>query len=101
VAIAGLTTILVPGIGIALAAGPLAAALGTAAATPSQDTEATNHLSRMLVHAGLLEDQAQTYAQYVLQGQSVVGVRAEDEQTDHIANIMHSHGGMNLDYRRE
>src|SRR5436190_15521940 len=98
--LAGLTTLVVPGIGILLGAATTVAALGIAAATsePVADDRQIE-LEPMLVKLGFLPEQARGYAEDVRQGRTLLSVDAEEQQTDLIADVMHRYGGQKLEFR--
>lgn len=95
----GLTTIALPGVGLALAAGPLAATLGVAASA-AEDNPENDRLQRLLVSAGFMEEQASAYAEDVRRGNTLVGVHAEDDQSDLVGDVFRRFGGVKLDFRR-
>ena len=97
----GLTTLVVPGIGILLGAATAVAALGIAAA--NSDTVAYDRqveLEHVLVKLGFIPEQARGYADDVRQGRTLLAVDAQEEQTDLIADLMHRYGGQKLEFRR-
>ena len=97
----GLTTLVVPGIGILLGAATAVAALGIAAA--NSDTVADDRqveLEHVLVKLGFIPEQARGYADDVRQGRTLLAVDAQEEQTDLIADLMHRYGGKKLEFRR-
>jgi hypothetical protein len=98
----GLTTLVVPGIGILLGAATAVATLGIAAAT--SDTAAqdqANELEQVLLKIGFLPEQARGYAEDVRLGRTLVSAEAEEAQTDLIADVLHRYGGYKLEYRQK
>jgi hypothetical protein len=96
----GLTTLVVPGIGILLGAATAVATLGIAAA--SSDTvahEQSNQLEQVLVKLGFMPEQARGYAEDVRLGRTLLSVDAEEAQTDLIADVLHRYGGYKLEFR--
>ena len=99
----GLTTLVVPGIGILLGAATAIATLGIAAATSDTVTQEprdqSEELEQVLVKLGFLPEQAHGYADDVRLGRTILGVEAEEAQTDLIADTMHRYGGYKLEFR--
>lgn len=95
----GLSTFLLPGIGMIVAGGPLAAA----AAASTNDDDATHVDTRLhgaLRGTGLTKESLQGYTERIMQGRTLVSVDADDEETDLIADVFHRHGGLGLTFRR-
>lgn len=95
----------IPGIGPVLAAGPLAAGIGTAAATVGAGAlgagigAATGGLIGGLVGAGVPEDEAHVYAEGVRRGGTLVSVSADDRMADSARSIMQRHAAVDIDAR--
>ena len=95
----------IPGIGPVLAAGPLAAAIGTTAATVGAGAlgagigAATGGLLGGLVGAGVPEEQAHYYAEGVRRGGTLVSVSADDARASTISAIMQRHGAVDINAR--
>lgn len=87
----GLGMLAIPGIGPLAAAGPLATALAGAGLGAVGGA-----LVGALVQLGIPEDEAQHYAEGVRRGGTVVAVRTEDEAADRAAEILESHGAVDL-----
>lgn len=100
---AGLLTI--PGIGPVLAAGPLAAGIGTAAATVGAGAlgaglgAATGGLIGGLVGAGVPKEHAEYYAEGVRRGGTLVTVAAEDAMAVMAHETLVRHGAINIEDR--
>jgi hypothetical protein len=100
--LAGLSSLVVPGIGILLGATAALATLGITGASsadevPNQPTE----LEQVLMKLGFMQEHVRSYAEDIRQGRTLVAVDAEDEQTDLIADLLHEHGGQKLEFRRK
>jgi len=95
----------IPGIGPVLAAGPLAAAIGTASATIGAGAlgagigAATGGLIGGLVGAGVPKEQAEYYAEGVRRGGTLVSVQTDGMMTDRATEIMQRHGAVDIDQR--
>jgi hypothetical protein len=100
-AIAGMIAMPLTGVGTALLAGG-AAALGGFGAAAAEEKGAIDQrrLHDVLVHAGLMEEQARVYADDILMGRTMVAVRASDDQTDMLHNLFHRLGAGNIEFRR-
>jgi hypothetical protein len=99
--LAGLTSLLLPGIGILVGATAALATLGiTAASSADEVPDQPIELEQLLMKLGFMQEHVQSYAQDVRQGRTLVAVDAEDEQTDLIADLFHEHGGQKLEFRR-
>lgn len=96
----------IPGIGPVLAAGPLAATVGTAAATAGAGAlgagigAATGGIIGGLVGAGVPREQAETYAEGVRRGGTLVAVSTDDAGAGRAAKIMDHHNVVDIDRRR-
>jgi len=99
----GLTTFVVPGIGILLGAASAIATLGIAAATSDTVTQEpydqSKDLEQVLIRIGFMPEQARGYADDVRLGRTLVAVDAEEAQTDLIADTLHRYGGYKLEFR--
>ena len=100
VGIAGVTAFALPGIGPMLAAGPLAAAFGLTGGEPTEEEQEKARLEGALVRAGLMEAQAQAYADGVRQGHTLVAVEVDDEQSGRVADIFTDSEGFKIEVRR-
>jgi hypothetical protein len=95
----------IPGIGPVLAAGPLAAGIGTAAATVGAGAlgagigAATGGLIGGLVGAGVPEDEANYYAEGVRRGGTLVTVSAADHMANTARDIMQRRAAVDIDAR--
>jgi hypothetical protein len=95
----------IPGIGPVLAAGPLAAAIGTTAATLGAGAlgagigAATGGLIGGLVGAGVPEEEAHAYAEGVRRGGTLVSVSADDQMANTARSVMQRHDVIDIDAR--
>jgi uncharacterized membrane protein len=100
---AGLLTI--PGIGPVLAAGPLAAAIGSGAAIAGAGAlgagvgAATGGLLGGLVGAGVPEQEAEYYAEGVRRGGTLVAVSTDDQTATMVRGVMQRHGPVDVESR--
>ncbi|TXM99262.1 hypothetical protein FV242_26100 [Methylobacterium sp. WL64] len=94
--LAGLGLLAIPGLGPVVAAGWLVAAAAGAGVGA-----AAGGLIGGLTGAGLSEDEAQTYAEGVRRGGTLVTVQAEDHQADRVMAILDRGGSIDLDERAE
>lgn len=90
----GLGLLAVPGVGPALAAGPIASALVGAAIGA-----AAGGLAGALVNAGVPEERAGYYAEGVRRGGSLVTVEADDARANEAADILNRHSPVDIDKR--
>lgn len=103
----GTGLLFIPGIGPVLAAGPLAAAIGTttaavgAAALGAGIGAATGGLAGYLIDEGIPEEDAHYYAEGVRRGGRLVSVRAQGEEIDRAHRIMQEHGAIDIRNRAE
>jgi len=98
----GIGALAIPGIGPVLAAGPLAAALGTAGATAAAGAgigAVTGGLLGALVGAGIPESDAHFYAEGVRRGGTLVILKASDDMANRAHDIMQRHGAVDVDKR--
>ncbi|HEU5100343.1 MAG TPA: hypothetical protein VFU22_15050, partial [Roseiflexaceae bacterium] len=100
VGLAGLSSLVLPGIGTLLTAGAAIASANAFAAGADDSDQDTSTPEQMLERIGLMKAQASTYAQDLQQGYTLLVVEADDEQTDRIADVLHQHGGSKLDFRQ-
>jgi hypothetical protein len=100
VGLAGLSSLVLPGIGTLLAAGTAVAAINAAAASADDSDQDTLAPEQALQRVGFMKEQATSYAMDVQQGYTLIAVDAEDDQSDQIADIFHEHGGSKLDFRQ-
>lgn len=96
--LAGLGALAIPGIGPVIAAGPLAAALGTTALGAGIGA-ATGSLLGALVGAGVPEEEASMYAEGVRRGGTLVSVAVDDQHADRVYNIMQESGAVDVSSR--
>lgn len=92
-----LAALAIPGIGPVLAAGPLLAAIGGAAA---------GGLVGALSTVGISEEDAHFYAESLRRGSSIISVEADEQRADRVVEIMTRFGAVDiekraLDYRSE
>jgi uncharacterized protein (TIGR02271 family) len=92
----GLGLLAVPGVGPALAAGPLVSALVGAGIGA-----AAGGLMGALVNSGVPEEQAGYYSEGVRRGGSLVSVSADDAEADRAADIMARHNAVDIESRAE
>lgn len=93
---ASLAGLAIPGIGPIIAAGPIVATLagaGTGAVAGG--------LIGGLVDLGVPENDAQYYAEAVRRGGALVTVRADESRADEVADILRSHGAIDIEGRVE
>jgi len=98
----GVGALAIPGIGPVLAAGPLAAALGTAGASTLVGAgigAAAGGVIGALVGAGIPEEDANFYAEGVRRGGTLVMVKADDTMAQRAYDLMRSNGAVDLDQR--
>jgi uncharacterized membrane protein len=91
----GLGTFAVPGVGPLVAAGALAGVIGGAALGAGLGA-----IAGALVGMGVPEDEAKYYEKEVRGGRSLVAVR-DGRRTDEADQIMHSHGGYDVQHREQ
>lgn len=97
--LAGLGTIVLPGIGPILAAGPMIATL-TGAGVGAAAGAAVGGLVGALTHTGVPEEDAHVFAEGVRRGGTLVSVRAEDDAAEVVADVLSNHGAVDVDERR-
>jgi hypothetical protein len=90
----GLAALALPGIGLALVAGPIVAAL-----TGAGVGAVAGGLVGVLMDAGVPEEDAQTYAEAIRRGGTLVSVRAPDELLDQATGILNRYRPVNLQER--
>jgi uncharacterized protein (TIGR02271 family) len=90
----GLGALAIPGIGPAIAAGPLVSALAGAGIGA-----AAGGLIGALTDLGVPEEEAQYYAEGVRRGGALVTVEADDAMADRAADIMTRYGAVDLEER--
>ena len=102
----GLGALAIPGIGPVLAAGPLAAAIGTTGAAVGAGVvgaaagAAAGGLLGALMGAGIPEEDAQVYAEGIRRGGTLVGARVNDDQVDAAVDVLDRHNAVDIDIRR-
>ncbi|MDR7040553.1 hypothetical protein J2X36_005336 [Methylobacterium sp. BE186] len=94
--LAGLGLLAIPGVGPVVAAGWLVATV-----TGAGVGAATGGLLGALTGAGLSEHEAETYAEGVRRGGTLVTVRAEDTQVERVTAILDRHGSIDVDERAQ
>jgi hypothetical protein len=103
----GTGLLVIPGVGPVLAAGPLAAAIGTTTAAVGATAlgagigAATGGLVGGLIGAGVPDEDANYYAEGVRRGGTLVTVSAEDNMADRAYSIMQQNGAINVRERGE
>jgi hypothetical protein len=98
----GVGALAIPGIGPVLAAGPLAAALGTAGASTLIGAgvgAAAGGIIGALVGAGIPEEDANFYAEGVRRGGTLLMVKAPDDMAQRAYDLMRSNGAVDVDQR--
>jgi len=98
----GIGALAIPGIGPVLAAGPLAAALGTAGASTLVGAgigAAAGGVIGALVGAGIPEEDASFYAEGVRRGGTLVMVKTADDTSQRAYDLMRSAGAVDIDKR--
>ncbi len=99
----GIGALAIPGIGPVLAAGPLAAALGSAGAGAVAGAgigAASGGLIGGLVGLGIPDEDAQVYAEGVRRGGTLVTLQTSEDKANRAAAIMERHGAVDIDERR-
>ena len=94
--LAGLGLLAIPGLGPVVAAGWLVATV-----TGAGVGAAAGGLIGGLTGAGLSEGEAETYAEGVRRGGTLVTVRADDTQADQAMSLLNRAGSIDLDERAE
>jgi len=103
----GLGALAIPGIGPIIAAGPLAAAIGTAAAAVTGTAigavggAAVGGLLGALVDAGVPEEHANLYSEGVRRGGTLLVVHAPETSADRVQSIMTRNGAVDVNKRGE
>ncbi|MCE4226097.1 hypothetical protein HCU64_20300 [Methylobacterium sp. C25] len=92
--LAGLGMLAIPGVGPVVAAGWLVAAV-----TGAGVGAAAGGLLGALTGAGLSQSDAETYAEGVRRGGTLVTVRADDERADRVTSLLQKSGSIDLDQR--
>lgn len=99
----GIGALAIPGIGPVLAAGPLAAALGSAGAGAVVGAGVgalSGGLLGALIGAGVPEEHAHYYAEGVRRGGTLVSISSVDEMTaDKALGVLRRHNAVNIDTR--
>jgi hypothetical protein len=90
----GLGAFAIPGLGVVVAAGPLAAAL-----TGAGVGALAGGLVGALVGWGVPQEEAANYAEGVRRGGTLDAVRAPEERVDRISNIMSRHNPVDIEER--
>ncbi|HEY0080446.1 MAG TPA: DUF2382 domain-containing protein [Pyrinomonadaceae bacterium] len=90
----GITAVAIPGIGPIIAAGPLAALIaGTGVGAT------IGGFISGLTRLGVDEGEADTYAEGVRRGGTLISVASPDERADRVVAIMRQHGAIEIDKR--
>lgn len=92
----GLGLMAIPGVGPVVAAGWLVATL-----TGAGVGAAAGGLLGGLTGAGLSDDDAETYAEGVRRGGTLVTVRADEARADRVTAILNEHGSIDVDERAQ
>lgn len=108
-ALVGMVVVAIPGIGPVLAAGPLAAALGSAGITMAVGAGAGvvgGGVLGALTWAGITHDEARVYEEFVRRGGSLVTVQASGDERERATTILHRDGAatpgeIEAEWRRE
>jgi uncharacterized membrane protein len=87
-------TIVVPGIGALLVAGPFAVLMGTAGAL-------TGGLISALVDAGIPEDKARMYEDAIKRGEVLIAVSVDHEDEKKVRSILDKHNARETDTRHQ
>jgi uncharacterized protein (TIGR02271 family) len=98
----GVGALAIPGIGPVIAAGPLAAAIGSAGAGTligAGAGAATGGLLGGLVGLGIPDDDAELYAEGIRRGGALVAVNTADDRVDSVAMTMQQYGVIDIDER--
>ena len=97
--VVGLVSLAIPGVGPIIAAGPLIAGLtgGTVGAVAGA---ATGGITAALVSFGIPETEAQTYAESVRRGGTLVLVRSPEEAMAAVQSVLQSHDAVDVVRRR-
>jgi hypothetical protein len=90
--IGGILALAIPGIGPAIAAGPLAVALGGAAAGA-----ATGGLIGLMKERGVSEEEAEYYHEGIIRGGVMVSVYTTEDQADDAREILEKHHPVDID----
>ena len=98
----GLGLLTVPGVGPVLAAGPLAAAWGTAVGSTAVGVGVgaiAGGLIGGLTHIGVPKEHAEYYAEGVRRGGTLVTVDSPDDRAEEAVNIMNGNNAVDIDTR--
>ncbi|MFQ3565889.1 MAG: hypothetical protein SNJ59_02710 [Aggregatilineales bacterium] len=96
-ALVGLGVSTIPGIGLVLGAGPLAAAL--AAGIGAAAGAATGSITAALIDMGASPDQAAYFAEGVRRGSILLSVVVDDEKVEAVQDMMNRHNPVDIDLR--
>ena len=92
----GIGAFAVPGLGAVAAAGWLAATLaGTGIGA------VTGGIVGSLTHSGVSQEEAESYTEGVRRGGTLITLNSPDNLVDSALDIMHRHGAVDIDQRRE
>ena len=92
--LAGLSTMIIPGMGIVLAAGPIIATLASAGIGA-----VTGGLIGALRESGVPHDEAKNYSDGVQRGATLVTAEVTDDLAQQAATIMNENGAVTIDER--
>jgi uncharacterized membrane protein len=98
----GIGALAIPGVGPVIAAGPLAAAIGSAGAgtlVGAATGAAAGGLLGALVGAGIPEEEAHVYAEGVRRGGTLVTVNSNDVTASTITTILRNNGSVDTERR--
>lgn len=100
----GLGALTVPGIGPVLAAGPLAAALGTVVGSTVVGIgvgAAAGGLIGGMTHLGIPQEHAEYYAEGVRRGGTLVSVAVSNHRSQEASEILGNNGAVDIDQRKD
>ena len=97
--LAGVTALVVPGIGPVITVGSVAAAMGLTAASAGIGA-AAGGLIGALSDLGLPEKESNVYAEGIKRGGILVTIQAEDEERNEVEDLLHEMGAVDVNTRR-
>jgi hypothetical protein len=95
--LAGVANIAIPGLGVLLGIGPLAATILGGAGIGA----VSGGIAGALVNSGVSHEHASYYERGVQQGGTLVTVHADDDEADHVADIMGRYDPLDVDSKEE
>jgi hypothetical protein len=95
--VGGLLALAIPGIGPAIAAGPIAAALGGVALGGAAIGAATGGLIGLLKERGVSEEEAEYFHEGIIRGGVLVSVYTTKDQADSAKEILEKHHPVDID----